>query len=928
MSADFLLNTLAVLCWIAWFFFALDVVRCAVDEARGITWTQVHPPGPLQGLAAALIGTVVLALLGSRTSYTATASSTATLTGEPAPIAVVAPLTPGPVSSTTDHLITSTHAVSTLLVDQSAVSPPGTVRVIEEVRLPHGGIYDSLWRIAERVYGPGGGNRWPELFQLNRGVEQQDGHTLTNPNLVRPGWKITAYVPAVPHESSQSKPPSPAPPQNPQRPTSTPSTTQTPEHSAAPDQANDHSHDVDERTESGIEVLPGIFVSLGLAAAVTAAVVSARMWQRRRYRIGSRDRADLSRPIAPVVRALRAAHEANIATDGTIEEFKVLDLAPAAPQTHVATTSMKETGEDAVPLLAKVGVRAGCDLALDLASTRGLGVAGPGAAAAARAILLHLVTERRPGSGTCVLVPRHDLDLILESAEVEHFPSTVRVVGSLDAALDEMEAALLTRTRLVIEAAESHINPAPLVLVASAAPHADRRLQSVLDNGSVLGLAGVLLGQWRPGATVHVRHDGTVSATSPGFGDTLAGTRLFNLPATDATELLAALRDAEGPANPAASERVDPDEQDQASVADTHRSASGPGVSMGDHRSPAVVTQLESTSPYLLEGDSPVTPSRSSRPPDSHSNNVSAAKTEADHTSAHIETSTDIVEAAYRPQQLKQSSEHAVADQPAARRPLHVSVLGRVLLHLDASAGDRELNGALTAKQRELLVYLALHPQGVRREVLNEAVWPDSQPPRPYNSFYNTLSVLRRALSDATDGLISNAILNDDGRYQLDRTLVSVDYWQLQRALHEPRLSSASAQRRLHDVIELYRGDLAEDLLVTWIEPLREATRRDVLDALSTLLRAHGDADQEMTLSLLEHTRKLDRYNEGVYRDIIRTQARLGQYAAIPRTIALLTTTLDEIDQEPSTDTLNLAEFLQRRGGTRQGHSPDNVAAS
>jgi hypothetical protein len=63
---------------------------------------------------------------------------------------------------------------------------------------------------------------------------------------------------------------------------------------------------------------------------------------------------------------------------------------------------------------------------------------------------------------------------------------------------------------------------------------------------------------------------------------------------------------------------------------------------------------------------------------------------------------------------------------------------------------------------------------------------------------------------------------------------------------------------------------------------------------------------------LLERTRKLDQYNEGVYRDIIRTQARLGQYDAISRTLALLTTTLDELGQHVSDDMINLADFLQR----------------
>ncbi len=84
-------------------------------------------------------------------------------------------------------------------------------------------------------------------------------------------------------------------------------------------------------------------------------------------------------------------------------------------------------------------------------------------------------------------------------------------------------------------------------MLVSPAPHAERRLQAVLDNGSTLGPAGVLLGRRRPGATVRIRLDGVVSATSPGLGDALAGTRLFTLPAADTSELLAVLRDAEGP---------------------------------------------------------------------------------------------------------------------------------------------------------------------------------------------------------------------------------------------------------------------------------------------------------------------------------------------------------------------------------------------
>lgn len=930
MSAQFLLDALAVLCWIVWFFFALDVVRCTVDAARGITWPQVRPPGPLHGMAAALIGTIVLTLLGSRAPFAAPTPVAATLVGEFAPVAVVAPLTPGPPAPATAQLATVAQPTTTVVLDRTAPAPPGTVQATEEVRLPHDGVYDSLWRIAERIYGPGGGSRWPELLQLNRGVEQPDGRALTEPNLVRPGWKITAYVPAAPDQHPPGEQPPQVPPEQPQPPPSSiapttppstqpaPNTTQAP---AATDEVGDHGND---QAESGLDLLTGVFVSLSLAGAVTAAMVSARMWRRRHYRIGSGDRSDLQRPIAPVVRALRAAHDHDDQQSADVVEF--VDLAPAPPRIHITAAGALEPDDEPVPVLAPVGVRGGRELALNLASTRGLGLAGPGATAAARALLLHLLTEQQPGDGISVLVPADDLHLVFDGADVQDLPSTVHVVATLDAALNEMEAALLTRTRHTIEETETQTDPASLVLLASPEPHAERRLQAILDNGSTLGLAGVLLGQWRPGATVLVRHDGTISATSPGLGDALAGTRLFNLPAADATELLTVLRDAEGPTDLTAGHHADAGGELQPLLTDDREDLAATAAAVPEQRSVVEMTQLESTPSPESEEVPPAAPALSLQLLDvqpvsaeiaADAAPASTAANERDAANREIESVNDLSAGQHQrpnPDRGGQASE---------RGPLTVRVMGRLQLTLHADSGERELSGTLTPKQREVLVYLALHPQGVRREVLNEAVWPDSRPPRPYNSFHNTLSMLRRALTDATDGLISNLVLNDDGRYQLNDELVLVDFWQLQRGLQLTRAADVDEQARLRDAIELYQGDLAEDLLVPWIEPFRESIRRDVLDALGALIRAHGDTDPEIMLTLLERTRTLDRYNESVYRDILRTQARLGQYAAIPRTLALLAATLDEIEQRPSADTLNLADFLGR-GSTRRAASPDS----
>lgn len=54
---------------------------------------------------------------------------------------------------------------------------------------------DSLWRIAEEKYGDG--NKWPKIWEANRGEHFKDGRTFTNPDLIQPGWKLDVPGKAV-----------------------------------------------------------------------------------------------------------------------------------------------------------------------------------------------------------------------------------------------------------------------------------------------------------------------------------------------------------------------------------------------------------------------------------------------------------------------------------------------------------------------------------------------------------------------------------------------------------------------------------------------------------------------------------------------------------------------------------------------------------
>ncbi|WP_225753185.1 LysM peptidoglycan-binding domain-containing protein [Actinotalea sp. Marseille-Q4924] len=71
---------------------------------------------------------------------------------------------------------------------------------------------DTLWEIAAAHLGDGA--RYPEIFDLNAGVTQNGGSGLTDPDLIRPGWRLALPVPAEVVSSAPLESPPTVPAQN------------------------------------------------------------------------------------------------------------------------------------------------------------------------------------------------------------------------------------------------------------------------------------------------------------------------------------------------------------------------------------------------------------------------------------------------------------------------------------------------------------------------------------------------------------------------------------------------------------------------------------------------------------------------------------------------------------------------------------------
>ena len=280
---------------------------------------------------------------------------------------------------------------------------------------------DNLWDLA-RAY-LGSGDRWHQIYALNRGRPQPGGGTLTDPARIYPGWEL--LIPAAgPHPrhgggNPHGGRPCPAPP----RAGTRRDRLTRPGPDPAPAARHPRSRPAG-RTAAcppgGVRLPSGALIGLGTAVVVSAAVAVARLRRRRRYRPGPVLTSSLepAAPPPPVISALdRAARGPGAGTalpDGTSPDDAGPDLDLYEPCEQPFPSS-REAGRAAPPaarLISRqppgrqatappgpvpIGIRDGQEITADPAALGGLGLTGPGAPAAARAILAGLLA--RPPRG-------------------------------------------------------------------------------------------------------------------------------------------------------------------------------------------------------------------------------------------------------------------------------------------------------------------------------------------------------------------------------------------------------------------------------------------------------------------------------------------------------------------------------------------------
>ncbi|HKR64541.1 MAG TPA: BTAD domain-containing putative transcriptional regulator, partial [Thermoanaerobaculia bacterium] len=203
---------------------------------------------------------------------------------------------------------------------------------------------------------------------------------------------------------------------------------------------------------------------------------------------------------------------------------------------------------------------------------------------------------------------------------------------------------------------------------------------------------------------------------------------------------------------------------------------------------------------------------------------------------------------------------------------LQVRALGPLEILRDGAHVDE------SARARELLLYLLIHPSGRTKEQIGAALWPDADPAKLRNNFHVTLHRLRKLLGGA------EWIVVESETYALDRKR-GIEF---DAEIFEREAGAAMRARsadRLQHALDLYRGPFFENASSgEWYEDIRERLRDLYARGLDQLARLRVfENDYAAAAEAYRKLTSLDDLDEEAAAGLIHALQKQGDHAGALR---------------------------------------------
>ena len=248
---------------------------------------------------------------------------------------------------------------------------------------------------------------------------------------------------------------------------------------------------------------------------------------------------------------------------------------------------------------------------------------------------------------------------------------------------------------------------------------------------------------------------------------------------------------------------------------------------------------------------------------------------------------------------------------PAAVDTLRVLALGPLQVFVGSDAIDTTVWGS--ARPRELLVYLLMHPDGRTKEQVGLAFWPEASAAQLRNSFHVTLHRLRKALRNPDWITLTNE------RYRVDPdVLTEFDVAEFEREVVAARRGlkrrEDGAAAVLERALARFRGDFLDgEPAGDWHLEHRDRLQRLFVDALMELGDLHLSEDRlQKAADSYRRVIARDDLNEDATRALMRCYARVGDRSQALRLYQRFAERLrKELEAEPEEDTRELYDEIR-----------------
>lgn len=206
-----------------------------------------------------------------------------------------------------------------------------------------------------------------------------------------------------------------------------------------------------------------------------------------------------------------------------------------------------------------------------------------------------------------------------------------------------------------------------------------------------------------------------------------------------------------------------------------------------------------------------------------------------------------------------------------------------------------------TSKARELFAFLIQHRQRpVRREVIVELFWPESDLDKGYAQLYATIYQIRKMIQSIGFHI---TITSADQSYTLDLNEVKLDVEEWEKGMSELLKVSKESLLKDQSILNLYRGDYLIEEGYLWAESERERLRTLWLTYIEKV-SDHLVSKKNYTDAILLYQRMqaIHPYSEMSYSMLMKLYDVVGDYRSVKRQyVRLKSMMLDEYGMEPKT---------------------------